>query len=71
MTKLDMISQIADLKEIDYRNTLALTSVIELLIEKGILERCEVADKAQSLEDQTISEIRRSGRLGFKADLHW
>lgn len=68
MTKLDMISQIADLKEIDYKNTLAITSIIELLIEKGILERTEVAIKAQVLEDQTISEIKRN-RFGMKADL--
>lgn len=67
MTKLDVISQIADLKEIDYKNTLAITSIIELLIEKGILDRCEVAVKAQSLEDQTLSEIRRN-RFGVKAD---
>lgn len=67
MTKLDMISQIADLKEIDYKNTLAITSIIELLIEKGILDRYEVAVKAQSLEDQTLSEIKRS-RIGIKAD---
>jgi len=68
MTKLDMISQIADLKEIDYKNTLAITSIIELLIEKGILNRTEVAVKAQSLEDQTISEIKRN-KFGMKADL--
>ncbi len=68
MTKLDMISQIADLKEIDYKNTLAITSIIELLIEKGILERTEVAVKAQVLEDQTISEIKRN-KFGMKADL--
>ncbi len=67
MTKLDMISQIVDLKEIDYKNTLAITSIIELLIEKGILNRSEVAVKAQALEDQTISEIKRN-RFGMKAD---
>jgi len=60
MNKLDMISQIADLKEIDYKNTLAITSIIELLIEKGVLDRHEVASKAQFLEDQTMAEIRRS-----------
>lgn len=67
MTKLDMISQIADLKEIDYKNTLAITSIIELLIEKGILNRTEVAVKAQALEDQTILEIKRN-KFGMKAD---
>lgn len=65
MNKLDMISQIADLKEIDYRNTLAITSVIELLIEKGFLDRHEVAEKAQFLEDQTMAEIKRNNRFGI------
>lgn len=66
MNKLDMISQIADLKEIDYRNTLAITSIIELLIEKGVLDRHEVADKAQFLEDQTMAEIKRGSRFGIR-----
>jgi len=61
MNKLNIISQIADLKEIDYKNTLAITSIIELLIEKGVLDRYEVAEKAQLLEDQTLSEIKRRG----------
>jgi hypothetical protein len=68
MNKLDMIGQIADLKEIDYKNTLAITSIIELLIEKGILNKHEVAEKAQFLEDQTMSEIRRNNRIGVRAD---
>ena len=68
MTKLDMVGQIADLKEIDYKNTLAITSIIELLIEKGILDRYEVAEKAQFLEDQTLSEIKRSNRFGLRVD---
>ena len=68
MTKLDVIGQIADLKEIDYKNTLAITSLIELLIEKGILDKYEVSEKAQFLEDQTLSEIKRSKRFGIRAD---
>lgn len=68
MNKLDIISQMADLKEIDYKNTLAITSLIELLIEKGILDRYEIAEKAQLLEDQTMSEIKRSSRLGMRVD---
>jgi hypothetical protein len=68
MNKLDIISQIADLKEIDYKNTLAITSLIELLIEKGILDRYDIAEKAQLLEDQTMSEIRKNNRFGIKSD---
>lgn len=66
MNRLDIIGQIADLKEIDYKNTLAITSVIELLIEKGILERYEVADKAEFLENRTLEEIKRNKRINIR-----
>lgn len=67
MNRLDMIGQIADLKEIDYKNTLAITSIIELLIEKGILDKREVAEKAQFLENQTLSEIQKSNKYKIRA----
>ncbi len=57
MNKLDIINQIADLKEIDYRNTLAIASIIELLIENGIISRSDVAKKAYELENMTLDEI--------------
>ena len=34
MNKVDILAQLGDIKEIEYRNTLALTSIIELLLEK-------------------------------------
>lgn len=43
-------AQIADLKEVDYRNTLAVAVLIELLVEKGILTREELAEKAGALD---------------------
>lgn len=43
-------AQIADLKEVDYRNTLAVAALIELLVEKGILTREELAEKAGALD---------------------
>lgn len=52
-----MVSQIGDMKEIDYRNTLAIASVIELLIDKGILDRSEIARKAKLLDEMTAEEI--------------
>lgn len=58
MTKLDVVGQIADLKEIDYKNTLAIASIIELLIEKGIISRNDIAKKALQLESMTLSEVR-------------
>lgn len=60
MTKLDLVGQIADMKEIDYKNTLAIASIIEILIDKGIINRNDIALKALQLENMTIDEIRDS-----------
>jgi hypothetical protein len=45
-----LAAEIADLKEIDYRNTLALCSLIELLCERGVIRREELAAKARALD---------------------
>lgn len=66
MNKFDIIGQIADLKEIDYKNTLAITSIIELLIEKGLLDRHEVAQKAEFLENQTLEEMKKNKRVNIR-----
>lgn len=60
MTKLDLVGQIADLKEIDYRNTLAIASIIELLIDKGIINRNDIALKASQLERLTLDEVKEN-----------
>jgi hypothetical protein len=50
MNKLEIIAQIGDIKEIEYRNTLALTSIIELLLEKNIISREDISRKAEELD---------------------
>jgi hypothetical protein len=60
MTKLDIVGQIADMKEIDYKNTLAIASIIEVLIDKGIINRNDIALKALQLENVTLDEIREN-----------
>lgn len=54
---IDIISQIADLKDIDYKNTLALATLIELLIEKDIITPQEFAGKARELELANLADI--------------
>lgn len=46
---VDIIAQIADMKEIDYQNILALTALVEILIDKGIVTQQEIADKMSKL----------------------
>ncbi|MEW9671694.1 hypothetical protein [Ammoniphilus sp. 3BR4] len=48
--EVKIIAQISDLKEVDYKNTLVITAIVELLVEKGILSRQELLRKAQELE---------------------
>lgn len=60
MTKLDLVGQIADLKEIDYKNTLAIASIIELLIDKDIINRNDIALKALQLESITLDEVKEN-----------
>jgi hypothetical protein len=58
--EVDVIAQLADLKEVDYKNTLVLTALVELLVEKGILDRKEVIQKARQLDADLSLEADRS-----------
>lgn len=53
LEQIDLIGKLADLKEQHYRNTLAITAVLELLFEKGILTRQEIQAKAAELDALT------------------
>ncbi len=50
MSDVDILYQISNLKEIDYKNTLVLTSLVEILIEKGIITRKELINKSKELD---------------------
>jgi hypothetical protein len=58
VNKLDVIAQIGDMKEVEYRNTLAITSIIEILLEKNIISREDFAKKAEELDKLAFLEIR-------------
>jgi hypothetical protein len=45
-----LIAKLADLKEDHYRSSLLLSAITELLIEKGIVTRDEIRDKAARLD---------------------
>lgn len=55
MGNIDLIALLGDLKDVDYKNTLAIASIIEVLIEKGIIEKHDIAIKARELE--SFSEL--------------
>lgn len=58
LTEVDLVSQIADLKEVDYKNTLLITALVELLEEKGVLSRNDVVNKAQGLDAELEHQIQ-------------
>lgn len=52
--EVEIIGQIADLKEIDYRNMLVITALVELFIEKGIITRHEILQKTRFLDSEAL-----------------
>ena len=56
MGELNLIGQIGDMKEINYKNTLAIASVIEILLEKNIITYNEIKNKAQELDEMAFME---------------
>ncbi|OEF97347.1 hypothetical protein [Desulfuribacillus alkaliarsenatis] len=55
----EIYGQLADLKEVDYKNTLVITAIIELLVEKGIINRSDIIEKAQELDLEQDNLILR------------
>lgn len=55
MNDVDILYQISKLKETDYNNMLLLTSLIELLIEKKIITRKELAARSKKLDEYAVS----------------
>lgn len=50
MSEVNMMASLADLKEVDYQNTLLLTALIDLLIEKNVLSQKDLTDKINQLD---------------------
>lgn len=47
---INLYATLADMKDVSYKNTLAITTLIDLLVEKGLLSRAEIAARAQQLD---------------------
>jgi hypothetical protein len=68
--EIDIICELAELKDIDYKNTLAITSLIELLIEKKVITRQEMGAKAREIDEMSLKEIRKQVKKAQKENLH-
>ncbi len=58
MYDIDLYAQIGDLKQVDYRNTLAIATIVEILISKGFINRNEFAQVAQKLDSMSVEELK-------------
>lgn len=54
---LDLASRMSDLKEDHYRQLLALSTLIELLVEKGVLTADEIREKASIMESELDRQL--------------
>jgi hypothetical protein len=59
LQEVDMIGKLADLKESNYKNTLMITALVELFIEKGWFTRKEILNKAKELESELLTDLLR------------
>lgn len=50
MDMVSMIAKLGDLKDEHYRNTLAISTMLELLVDKGVFTREEMEKKAAELD---------------------
>ncbi|QGQ99836.1 hypothetical protein EHS13_35715 [Paenibacillus psychroresistens] len=51
LEQVDYIGKLADLKEQHYQNTLILSAMLELLLEKGLLTHQDIEQKAAQLDE--------------------
>lgn len=54
MDKVEIVAQLGDVKEYLYRTTLGLTSLIEVLIDQGVITREALLNKANELENELL-----------------
>jgi|HigsolmetaAR203D_1030402.scaffolds.fasta_scaffold57791_2 hypothetical protein len=56
MMEVNMVAKLADLKAEHYRNTLLLTAMMDLMIEKGLISREELEKKMADLDRVIIPD---------------
>lgn len=50
MQEVDIVGKLADLKDQHYRNTLLLSAIVELLVEKNVVTTDELDSKIKQLD---------------------
>ena len=61
MSDIDILSQIVNLKEDDYKNTLILTGIIEILVEKKIISKNDLIEKVKEIDTSANTNVTHIG----------
>ncbi|MFC4601376.1 hypothetical protein [Cohnella hongkongensis] len=54
---LDLASQVSEMKQDNYKQLLALSTLIELLVEKGLLTAEEIREKSSEMEAELNRQL--------------
>lgn len=52
--QINLIGKLADLKEQHYNNTLMIAAIVELLVEKGLINAPELHSKLEQLDASSL-----------------
>ena len=55
---IDITAQLGDIKEVNYRNTLAIATLIEILCEKNIINKHEFYKYAHKLDAMSAEDLK-------------
>ena len=61
MSDIDILGQIVNLKEDDYKNTLLLTGIIEVLVEKNIISKKDLVEKVKEIDTSANTNVNHIG----------
>ncbi|MGE5702949.1 MAG: hypothetical protein ACM32O_10495 [Clostridia bacterium] len=61
--EVNLLAKLADLQETDYQNMVLLHSLIEILIEKGVLTKEDLLAKARHIDTQLHHQIHQTNPL--------
>ncbi len=60
-TQVEFGARMADMQEVDYRNTLAIAALIELLVDKGMIQPAELLRKSHDLDRDATEQAVAGG----------
>lgn len=56
--RIEFMTRLGDMAEVDYKNALGLAAIIDVLVRKGLATPADFADAAKRLDAQLETEIR-------------